>query len=45
MLVYTLSFWNELILLVAGRGHDGLFFEMAIVWYMGHTFKPMSHHL
>lgn len=45
MLVYALSFWNKLVLLVGGRGHDGLFFEMAIVWFMGQTFKPMSHHL
>jgi hypothetical protein len=45
MLVYALSFWNKLILLVGGRGHDGLFFEMAIVCFMSHTFKPMSHHL
>lgn len=33
------------LLLVGGRGHDGLFFEMAVVWFMGHIFKPMSHHL
>ena len=44
-LVYALSFWNKFVLLVGGRGHDGLFFEMAIVCFMGHTFKPLSHHL
>ena len=45
MLVYALSVWNKLVLLVGSRGHDGLFFEMAVVCFMGHTFKPMSHHL
>jgi hypothetical protein len=29
-------FWNKFVLLVDGRGHGGLFFEVAVVWFTGH---------
>jgi hypothetical protein len=44
---YACHIRSNLFCLLAGgwHGDGGLFFEIAVVWFMDYSYKLMSHHL